>query len=147
MTSNGHLDATTDLARIDAWWRKHPTASVGIACGPSRLAVLDVDPRHGGDDQLAELGKVHGPLPSTWRVLTGGGGLHLPFRAPDGVALVEGDVARGLDFKANGYIVAALSLHVSGQRYVWEVGYEPWSLPLAIAAGLAPDRRTPQMWA
>lgn len=52
-------------------------ANVGIATGPaSSLVVLDIDPRHGGDDSLADLQSEHGALPLTVTALTGGGGQH-----------------------------------------------------------------------
>lgn len=40
---HGFHSATTDLARIDAWWSKEPRAGVGVSCGPAHLVVLDVD--------------------------------------------------------------------------------------------------------
>ena len=40
----------------------------------SRLLVLDVDPRNGGDRTLAELIAKHGQLPETIQQFTGGGG-------------------------------------------------------------------------
>ena len=131
LTAHGHLDATMDAAVLGRWWRQWPDAGVGIACKPSSLVVLDVDPRNGGDDSLADLERQHGPLPATWRALTGGGGIHVIFQAPADVALVDGALAPGIDLKANGYIVAPPSLHPSGRYYVWECGCEPGSLPLA----------------
>ncbi len=35
--------ATTELARIEAWWGRTPSAGVGVSCGPAHLVVLDVD--------------------------------------------------------------------------------------------------------
>lgn len=43
--------ATTDAGIITGWWGRWPAANVGIATGTvSSLLVLDVDPRHGGDE-------------------------------------------------------------------------------------------------
>jgi hypothetical protein len=70
-------------------------------------------------------------LPPTWRNLTGGGGLHVPHAAPADIVLTDGTLAPGIDFKVNGYILVPPALHVSGKRYMWEIGYEPDSLPLA----------------
>ena len=42
-TAHGVLDATADLERIAGWWRRWPAANVGVACGPSGLAVVDLD--------------------------------------------------------------------------------------------------------
>src|SRR5262245_44631863 len=76
LTEHGHLEATTDTVKIEGWWQKSPDANVGIACSASSLLVIDVDQHKGGADgaaTLAALERQHGPLPETWRVLTGGG--------------------------------------------------------------------------
>src|SRR5829696_627873 len=58
--------ATVDQARITEWWRRWPDANVGVATGRrSGIIVLDVDPRHGGDERLWELERHHGELPTT----------------------------------------------------------------------------------
>src|SRR5207249_3496570 len=67
LTKNGRNDASTDEARIRAWWSKAPAANVAIATG-SGLAVLDIDPRHGGDASLALLEDRYSPLGSTAEV-------------------------------------------------------------------------------
>jgi hypothetical protein len=157
LTHHGHLEATTDTATIERWWRRWPDANVGIACRPSRLVVLDVDPRHDGSESLADLEWQHGPLPSTWRALSGGGGPHVYFCAPAGLRMVDGTLAQGIDVKCNGYVVAPPSLHVSGRRYTWECGYEPGALPLAVPPSWVLERvrtartngeaRPPDEWA
>ncbi|MDX3763409.1 bifunctional DNA primase/polymerase [Streptomyces sp. AK02-04a] len=40
---HGFHAATRDLRRIDNWWGAHPEFGVGVACGPARLVVIDVD--------------------------------------------------------------------------------------------------------
>ncbi|MGQ9851700.1 MAG: phage/plasmid primase, P4 family, partial [Aggregatilineaceae bacterium] len=135
LTAHGFKDATTDPAIIVGWWQRWPDANVGIATGgPSGLMVLDVDPRHGGDDSLYDLERQHGPLPDTIESLTGGGGRHILFRCPDGLG--GGKLAEGIDIKANGgYIVAPPSIHPSGQRYSWEVAHHPDDVALADPPG------------
>src|SRR5207247_2426317 len=82
---HGLHDATTDPALIAAWWHRWPTAGVAIATGAaSGIIVLDVDPRHGGDDTLHDRERAHGRLPDTPRVFTGGGGLHVYLAHPGG---------------------------------------------------------------
>src|SRR6516162_850358 len=44
---HGVRAATTDPARITAWWHREPAAVPGVAAGPSGLALVDVD-NHGG---------------------------------------------------------------------------------------------------
>ena len=123
-TTHGFKDATTDKATIIRWWRRMPAANVAIATGAvSGLVVLDVDPRNGGLRSLAELERVHGSLPETPRVSTGGDGEHYYFAAPTDASLKSGVLAEGLDVKADGgYVIAPPSLHPSGRRYRWDVG-------------------------
>ncbi len=72
--------ATRDA--VVAWWRERPDDNVGVRTGGG-LAIIDVDPRAGGDDNLADLEHEHGELPATITVLSGGhdGGRHLWYRA------------------------------------------------------------------
>ena len=124
LVAHGVKDATADPRTVHAWWEMEPTANIGIAV-PTGLFVLDVDPRAGGNESLAELERKHGPLPATIECLTGGGGRHLYFRVPHGLRL-RGKLGPGLDVKANGsYVVAPPSLHPSGGAYVWEVSGHP----------------------
>lgn len=113
--------ASSDPEQVEKWWRQWSDANIGIATGAiSGLLVLDIDPRHGGDEALAELEREHGELPPTTEVLTGGGGRHLYFKCDDDVASVE--LAPGLEVKSAGrQVVAPPSLHESGRRYEWEV--------------------------
>lgn len=121
--------ATPEL--VDEWWRIWPRANVGILTG-KRLVVIDVDPRHGGDQALADLEQRHGPLPATPEVATGGGGRHIYFRGP--TVLPSRDLGPGLEVKADGrQVVAPPSIHPeSGRTYTWQPG-RPFD-PRAIAA-------------
>ena len=119
-------------AQVRSWWHRWPDASVIVLTGRlSGLLVLDIDPRSGGDDSLAELPK----LPPTVTVLTGGGGEHYWFRYPQDSNLTIGaGVLPGIDWRGQGgYVVAPPSLHASGRRYEWEAGYSPDEHPLADA--------------
>lgn len=128
--------ATTDRATIVGWWTRWPDANVAIATGRrSGLFVLDVDPRHGGDDSLFELEREHGHLPPTVEGHTGGDGRHLFFALPSaktGIGNSHGKVGVGLDVRADGgYVVAPPSRHASGGRYCWSVDGDPAEVPLA----------------
>jgi hypothetical protein len=114
------------------WAAASPEANIGIACGPaSRLLVLDIDPRNGGDASLEVLEAELGVLPHTVQANTGGGGFHLFFRATFGHRL-RGKVGSGVDVKfAGGYVVAPPSIHASGRAYAWAAGRSPSELPLA----------------
>ena len=132
LAPRGLLDASTDQTRIREWWLSTPNANIGLATG--RLIVLDVDPRHGGDESLKQLQERTGPLPLTWRVLTGGGGQHIYFRAPTGVEVRNsaGRLGAGLDVRGvGGYVVAPPSIHISGRTYEWSADHHPDWVPLA----------------
>jgi hypothetical protein len=129
---HGVLDATTDLAKIEAWWTHRPTANIGVRV-PKRLMVLDVDPRHDGHETLAELLKKHGQLPAT-RISVSGrgdGGCHLWFRHP-GVPVSSKRLGAGLDLKTHsGYVVVPPSIHPDSRRpYIWiDPSQDAGSLP------------------
>lgn len=109
--------ATTDLTTVDRWWRECPPSNVGIATG-GPLAVLDVDPRNGGDLTLKRLEREHGALPHTANVASGGGGWHFYFAAAEDIP--SRDVGDGLELKAAGrQVVAPPSIHASGREYAW----------------------------
>jgi hypothetical protein len=125
LTAHGVHDATTDPDVIAKW---PEGCNVGIATGHG-LVVLDVDPRHGGDDALHELEREHGELPATASVVTGGGGQHYYFAA-NGLGNSTGKLGHGLDLKGEGgYVIAPPSLHESGRRYEWDEQAEPVPLP------------------
>jgi putative DNA primase/helicase len=135
-TPHGFRDASTSPEQIDTWWELWPDANVGIATGAqSGIWVLDVDPDKGGDASLAELERRHGPLGQSWRVATGGGGLHLWFRSSDEpLRSSVGQLGPGLDVRADGgYVVAPPSRHLSGCAYRWADGGSPDSVSLGEA--------------
>jgi hypothetical protein len=136
LTRNGFLSASADEGQIAAWFQARPEANLAIRTGSvSGVFVLDIDARHGGDETLRDLEARYGPLPDTWRALTGGGGVHLYFRHPGyAVPCSAGKVGAGIDVRGDGgYVVAPPSTHESGRDYVWEFGFGPDDVPLADA--------------
>src|SRR5262249_35096087 len=96
------------------------------------LLGLDVDGDVGAES-LATLEHRHGLLQDTPRSLTGGGGLHYLFTVETVVAN-KVRIAPGLDIRGDGgLIVAPPSLHVRGQRYVWDLAAHPDETPVAPA--------------
>jgi hypothetical protein len=122
---HGFHDATLDLDKITAWWTANPDANIGVPTGPeSGIAVVDIDPRAGGEDSLEKLEARIGSLPETLTQFTGGDGLHLIYRHPGHkIPSKAGAFAAnlpGIDSKGDGgYIVATPSIHPSGNPYVW----------------------------
>jgi hypothetical protein len=123
LVHDGLKSATTNPALISAWWTNAPWANVGMRTGPeSGIWVLDVDPRHGGEETLEALEQAHGPLPNTLTASTPSGGKHLVFRWPEArhIRNSGGKLGCGLDVRGdNGYIVAEPSIGASGRHYAW----------------------------
>lgn len=133
LVPRGLLDASNEPAQIERWFQ-NTALNIGIATGAaSGIIALDIDPRHEGDLALAELEREFGPLPPTWRFLTGGGGEHILFRHPgDVVRNSAGKLARGIDVRGDrGYIVAPPSRHICGRNYAISVDHHPEDLQLA----------------
>lgn len=138
--------ASGDPDDLRGWWAKRPHAGVGIVTGlqpdGTRIVAIDIDnhnPAALGADTIADLEDSYGPLPDTWRQITGSGGAHILLRLPDGTA-VRNDAGKllgpGVDIRADGgQIVAAPTIHPNGRPYEWEDGYAPWDIPIADAPG------------
>ncbi|WP_020502340.1 bifunctional DNA primase/polymerase [Sciscionella marina] len=125
--------ATTDTAQIQRWWTRRGVRNIGIATGPSRLVVLDLD-QHGrhsslpekfrgarnGADVLTMLATTAGDtIPPTFEVITPHG-RHLYFIAPPGIEVRNSQAKLGwcIDVRARGgYVVApgSVTTHTSGQ--------------------------------
>jgi hypothetical protein len=108
--------ASTTPAQVRGWWRRWPTANIGLATG-RRFDVLDVDGPTGEAElrAMAQAGAVPrgGPL-----ARTGGGGWHV-LLAPTGAGNRVG-LRPGLDWRGRGgLIVAPPSRHASGRAYRW----------------------------
>lgn len=126
--------ATTDAGCITIWFgHTFKGANVGIVTGAkSGVIVLDVDPRHGGDDSLDSLIYLHG-RPDTLTAFTGGGGAHYYFRHPGVPVADKTAIMDGLDLKGDGgMVVAPPSIHESGGAYDWD-GIEGFETPIAPA--------------
>ncbi len=120
LAPHGLKDASADTATVRAWWAAEPSTNVGVRTGDG-LAVLDVDPRDGGDETLdAYLENFNARLPATAEVATGGHGWHHWFRTDRPTRSAR--LGPGLDLKAEGgYVVAPPSLHASGRLYCWHL--------------------------
>lgn len=126
--SRGFKDATTDPARIRAWWEETPDANIGLPTG-RRFDVIDIDPPQGPASVLslrdADL------IPEViGKVITPRCGDHLYIRPTgdgNGTRLLPGVDYRGL----GGYVVAPPSIGPSGVRYTWVRALDLAALPKA----------------
>jgi len=92
-------EATSDPAKIRAWWAFNPSYNYGVAGGDGWL-IVDVDAGKNGFASLLDV-----DLPETLTVRTPGGGMHLYYRGPD-VANSVDRVAPGIDIRSKGgYVV------------------------------------------
>jgi hypothetical protein len=125
LVPHGLLEATTNRARVLAWWTRIPQANIGLVCG-QRFDVLDLD----GPDALAALRTfadrhgvalpVGGPVARTGRLVAG---WHY-YLAPAGLGRRSGVLDR-VDYQGRGaYVVAPPSRHASGHPYRWVRGLD-----------------------
>lgn len=145
-TPNGCDDGSCDSEQIDLWFSRN--RNIGIVAPPN-VVILDIDPRHGGDNTLNDWCREHGAewLWDVPRVRTGGGGLHYWFHY-NGEKLKKS--IDGIDFqRGNKYVVAPPSK--TADEYQWEItlpedlGDLPelpdWLLDLARRPILEPSAR------
>ena len=121
LTRNGHWDATTDRRAIERWWRRQPSANIGLPTGKkSGIVVLAVDVDDGGLESLAKLEGEGAPLPKTARTRTGGGGIHVFFRYPGSTEIRNsaGLLGPGLDVRGEGGYVVVPPSRTQGP-YEW----------------------------
>lgn len=125
-------------------WQDHPGANVGLRTGDvSGFFVLDVEAD--GLDELAALEAIHGKLPVTFTVRTGGGGLHYYFAMPDfPIKNNARKLAPHIDVRGTGgQVVAAGSTSGKGAYVAQDdvpVAPAPgWLLELLRAPADAPD--------
>ncbi|MFI6065818.1 bifunctional DNA primase/polymerase [Micromonospora sp. NPDC051227] len=156
-TAGHHLGwearATTEADRIRRAWTHRPYG-IGLACGPSRLVVVDLDtPKDGttgptGLDTLAELAAAHAAgIEPTYTVTTGRGGTHLYYRHPDdGPELrnTAGTLGPLVDTRAHGGYVVAAGSTVAGRPYRVDLDTDPAPLPGWLAGRLIPAPLPPQ---
>jgi putative DNA primase/helicase len=103
--------------------------NLGVVCGPSRVAVIDVDVE---GDAVAAFKQLLGvdELPATPIVRTGAGGLHVYYADPGGLQKAVRD---GFELRVGGHMcLAPPSRHPeTGLPYRWLIGHEPWKVTLA----------------
>jgi hypothetical protein len=143
LVPHGLKDATTNRARVLAWWTQQPQANIGLACG-HRFDVLDVDGPTGAQ-AIRAFADEHGLASSGPLVRTGGGGWHY-YLAPTGLGNVGPRDLEQVDWRGRGgYVVAPPSRHASGHPYQWIAGRD-LDVPIAeVPSALLERLERPQL--
>lgn len=150
LTEHGVHDASADEAQIRSWWGRCPNAGVGIACGPSRLLVVDLDGPQAVEAWRALLAE-HGDRATTATVRTARG-WHCWYRLPGDVELGNsvGRLGPKIDTRgAGGYVIAPPSVHPSGAVYTWREPRLPvreapaWLVSALCDRPVVPSERPP----
>jgi len=132
--SGGLKLATTDPAKIMAWWGQFPKALIGLRTGaPIGAFVVDFDA--GVDEETGEVfdteqliedleRAIAAKLPETWCVVTPRGGRHLYFQLPADVAIGNRGELLGkgsrIDVRGTGgYVCLPPSARPDGKAYAW----------------------------
>jgi hypothetical protein len=139
LVPHGVKDATTNRARILAWWTQQPQANIGLATG-YRFDVLDVD-GPAGERAIRQLAAAHG-LASSGPLVRTGGGWHF-YVAPTGLGNLHPRDLEHVDWRGRGgYVVAPPSRHASGHPYQWLAGRDldtpPGPVPSVLLEQLQP---------
>jgi Bifunctional DNA primase/polymerase, N-terminal len=141
LVPHGLTEATTNRARVLAWWTRHPLANIGLATG-HRFDALDVDGPQ-GSAAIRTLAAEHGLTSSGPLVRTGGGGWHF-YLAPTGLGNVQPAGLAHVDWRGRGgYVVAPPSRHHSGHAYEFVAGRD-LDAPLAQVPGVLLERLQPR---
>lgn len=110
-------EATQDLSKIEQWWTQNPYYNIGLVTGGG-LFVIDVDIKNNknGFQSLQQHGKE---LPTTVKVKTPSGGVHLYYRAEKQISN-KVNLYDGIDIRGEGgYVVAPPSM-IGYQAYLFE---------------------------
>lgn len=138
-------EASADPVRIMEWQKRYPSASWGIATGPSGLFVLDIDPS--GLKWWAERLKDEAfakAMASTYQVQTPRGGYHLYFKNPDGYRNSASEIAQGVDGRGVGGFVVAAGTQRKDGCYKALNDFEPIEIPESLKKLLPkPKERKP----
>jgi Bifunctional DNA primase/polymerase, N-terminal/AAA domain/Primase C terminal 1 (PriCT-1) len=112
--------ATTNESVIRDWFDVPNPPN--IAFSTDDLLLIDVDPRHGGDETFKALLATE-PFPKTARSRTAGGGDHVVYRCPPGVKIKNHNrglvLGTGVDVKGRGGYAVAPGSVIDGVAYRW----------------------------
>lgn len=107
--------SSSDVATVEAWAKKHPSANYGIDCGKSGLIVVDIDVKK-DKPGMAEWTKLTEgqPVTDTRVVTTPSYGTHLYFK---GLTDSHNAFRPGIDIKSVGGYVVGPGSQIDGNSY------------------------------
>ncbi|WP_341941816.1 bifunctional DNA primase/polymerase [Microbacterium sp. LWH10-1.2] len=131
----GFHAATTDARQVEAWWRRWPSANIGIPTGAvSGVVVVDVDRKPGGDGFAAfERARRAGLVPGWLAVVrSASGGAHFYFPADTDRPQRSWQAAKAhVDFRGDGgYIIAPPSAVTGTGSYEFGAGADRAPAPV-----------------
>jgi hypothetical protein len=129
--SNGNnWGYTRDEKEIREYWRRWPTAAIGLPTGAvNGIFVLDLDTEEGGhaaNGEVSLAALMQGTprrLPLTRGAITPTGGLHIYYKQPSGIAVPcsTSKLGPGIDVRGDGgYVVAPPSMRPRVGPYEWQ---------------------------
>lgn len=143
----GVLEASSNETTVTCWWAKWPDANIGLPAGANGLAIIDVDPYHGGEENFAKLAswcweRHNIDIEATYTVGTGSGGAHRYYQQPEGGIKSASRSFRGkpgIDTRGRGgYVVAPPSVHAGGNLYRVTVALPPLPWPAILTPFMEP---------
>lgn len=98
------IESSNDPSQIKRWWAKWPDANIGLDCGKSGIVVIDVDKRNSGLSNWQAICEEHDIDTNTLQTITPSGGLHIFYKAPEGVKITNYSPWKdlGIDIRADG---------------------------------------------
>jgi hypothetical protein len=116
-----HVGATRDPQVIKKMFNRYPNAVTSIACGPSKLAVIDADKKDNGPELIGKHFEEHGLPETTVMIPTQSGGLHYIFKDASGTFTNSAGALKrryGCDVRGvGGQYIAPGSIREDGKTY------------------------------
>ncbi|MGB1189891.1 MAG: AAA family ATPase [Pseudomonadales bacterium] len=120
-----YQETKADDHTLEMWFDgRFEKYNLGVVTGKvsGNVFVVDVDIGEGkpGPDTIDDLQMAHDDLPETLAQVTGSGGMHFFYRAPENIEILTGKntLGDGVDTRGEGgFVVVAPSNHKSGNHY------------------------------
>ena len=113
--AHGHKDASKDPDQIRAWWIECPSYNIGLCPEDAGWCVIDIDPRHRGDESWERVTTELHDMVTTRTVITPSGGRHLYFHGS--LPSTVGKLGPGLDTRGRGGYVLVPPSVIDGKEY------------------------------